>query len=198
MRPDPSFLANIVLVGESQVGKTQLFEQFARQRFTEVYLPTIGVDFVTFTQNIVDVLTEPSCIRLDVWDTAGEARFRNIVEPYYRGAHGVILTYSTTDRASFNAIPEWMERVKQTSLGTKLILVGTKADLGSAREVSYCEGVQLAERLGVPFLETSAKAGMHVAEAFFTLLMLIEQGRFSLKCGFTRLAREANKQSSLD
>jgi len=55
------------------------------------------------------------------------------------------------------------------------MLVGTKADLESDREVSYCEGVELAERLGVPFLETSAKAGINVSEAFLTLLVLIGQ-----------------------
>ena len=127
-----------------------------------------------------------------MWDTPGQVRYRPIVGSYYRGTQGVLLTYSTTDKASFHTIIEWTESIRQRTPEAALILVGTKADLGSAREVSYCEGMQLAERLGVPFLETSTKTCLHVDDFFFALLMLVGQGRFWTKFGFTRIA-EAGK-----
>ena len=136
----------------------------------------------------MEVLAKSLCIQVRTWDLTGKVRFRSLVASIYPRAQGAILTYSTTDRASFLTIPEWMESIRQLAPKTAMILVGTKADLGSAREVSYCEGAQLAERLRVPFLETSAKACMHVEEAFYALLVLVGQGRFSTKFGFTKEA----------
>ena len=104
----------------------------------------------------------------------------------YHEIDGVIFTYSTTDRATFLNIPEWMDEVKQMIPEAAVIVVGTTADLGSERGVSYCEGVQLAERLEVPFLETSAKKGTNMEAALYTLLALVGQGRFSTKLGLTR------------
>ena len=178
-------------MGESQAGKTQLFEQFAQQSFTEVHLHTICVNYVPFTQRFVEVLGESHCIRVSVWDIPGPVRSQPMGVYYYQRAEGVILVYSTTDTASLHQIPEWMESIRQVTPEAALLLVGTKADLRNAREVSYCQGVQLAERLGVPFLETSAKAGINVDEAYF--MLLVGRGRWPMSSGFTVTKKRANR-----
>jgi Ras-related protein Rab-1A len=90
-------------------------------------MPTIGVDF-KIRNNEVD----GKVIKLQIWDTAGQERFKTITSSYYKGAHGIIVTYSITDRESFSAIQTWMQEVeKHAADNISRILVGNKCDLES-------------------------------------------------------------------
>lgn len=125
-------------------------------------MPTIGVDFKIRT---IDV--DQKTIKLQIWDTAGQERFKTITSSYYKGAHGIIVTYDITDRESFSAIQNWMAEVeKHASDNISRILVGNKCDLESARAVSKEEGQEFAEHYNVRFLETSAKDSKNVEQAF--------------------------------
>ena len=114
------------------------------------------------------------------------------MSPFYTNTLLSLTNYQLTEGSFPNIMkPDPRADGKHKASGPgAVVLVGTKADLGSAREMSYCEGVQLAERLGVLFLETSAKAGININKALFTLLVLVGRGRFSTKSGFTRVTRE--------
>ena len=93
--------------------------------FTENFMPTIGVDFKIRT---IDV--DGKTIKLQIWDTAGQERFKTITSSYYKGAHGIIVTYDITDRESFTAVQTWMGEVeKHASDNISRILVGNKCDL---------------------------------------------------------------------
>ena len=106
-------------------------------------------------------------IKLQIWDTAGQERFKTITSSYYKGAHGIIVTYDITDRESFSAVESWMGEVeKHASDNISRILVGNKSDMESQRQVSFEEGKELAEHYNVRFLETSAKDCKNVDEAF--------------------------------
>lgn len=125
-------------------------------------MPTIGVDF-KIRNNEVDGKT----IKLQIWDTAGQERFKTITSSYYKGAHGIIVTYDITDRESFSGIQNWMAEVeKHASDNISRILVGNKCDLESQRAVSTEEGQELADHYCVRFLETSAKDSKNVEQAF--------------------------------
>ena len=125
-------------------------------------MPTIGVDFKIRT---IDVDTKT--VKLQIWDTAGQERFKTITSSYYKGAHGIIVTYDITNRDSFTAVQNWMAEVeKHASDNISRILVGNKSDLESARAVSTEEGAELAEHYCVRFLETSAKDSKNVEQAF--------------------------------
>ena len=90
-------------------------------------MPTIGVDF-KIRNNEVDGKT----IKLQIWDTAGQERFKTITSSYYKGAHGIIVTYDITDRESFGAVQTWMAEIeKHASDNISRILVGNKCDLES-------------------------------------------------------------------
>jgi len=91
----------------------------------------------------------------------------------YRFAKGAFLVYSITDRATFERVPFWAASVKGQVPSAVLVLVGTKADRAKERQVSFCEGAQLALSLEVPFLETSAKQATNVDQAFFVITKLI-------------------------
>ena len=126
-------------------------------------MPTIGVDF-----KIRTIDSDDKVCKLQIWDTAGQERFKTITSSYYKGAHGIIVTYDITDRDSFNAIHTWMSEVeKYTPQGDiTRILVGNKSDLENKRAVSFEEGQEMANHYSVRFLETSAKECKNVDQAF--------------------------------
>lgn len=101
------------------------------------------------------------------WDTSGQERFKSITSLYYKGAHGIILVYNTTDKQSFASIPNWMHDIHNSaSKEVNCLLIGNKCDLEDQREVTYMEGKALADQLGIKFLETSGKNSHNVEQAF--------------------------------
>jgi Ras-related protein Rab-1A len=109
-------------------------------------------------------------VQTQIWDTAAAERFRTIPSSYYRGANGIIIVYDVTSRESFNNVKKWMDLIWHFARSdVNLLLVGNISDLESEKVVSYDEGKELADRLGVKFLETSAKTSQNVREAFYTI-----------------------------
>ena len=106
---------------------------------------------------------------MQIWDTAGQERFRTITQTYYKGAMGIIMTYSINDRNSFNNINNWMKQIKEHALDhVCMLLVGNKKDVKD-RLVDESEGKQLADSYNIPFMETSAKEGTNIQECFQTI-----------------------------
>ncbi len=163
---NPDFLFKIVLVGNSGAGKSSLLRSVSEEQWNgSAFLPTIGVDF-----KIQTFYVDEKSVKLQIWDTAGQERFKSICRSYYKGSHGVIFVYDVTDRQSFQDIENWVEDVDRIAgKGMNKILIGNKCDVGSERKVSYDEGKQLAEDLGMKFVETSAKIDYGVVEAFTSL-----------------------------
>ena len=106
-------------------------------------------------------------ITLNIWDTAGQERFRNITKSFYKGAHGIVLTYSITDPTSYLHIEKWVEQIRETgNADIVMILVGSKSDLKDERKVTVKQGEELAERYNLDFIETSAKEDSNIEEVF--------------------------------
>lgn len=128
-----NYLFKIVLVGNSNVGKSSIVLRFADGEFNETYITTIGVDF-----RFKSIEFDEKKVKLQIWDTAGQERFRTITSSYYKGtishhsgAHALIIVYDITNQASFNdAIKYWYSEIKsQCPPDTDVLLVGNKADL---------------------------------------------------------------------
>ena len=101
------------------------------------------------------------------WDTAGQERFHTLTESYYRNSHGVVLVYDVTDRRSFDRIQHWAGQIGEyENLRLSKLLVGNKTDLTETRMVTTAEGEELAKKLGMSFVETSAKSTDNVEQAF--------------------------------
>ena len=167
-----------LVVGNSGVGKTSLLVRYCEDSFQADYLSTIGVDF-----KIKRIELNGTQITLNIWDTAGQERFRNIPKSFYKGAHGIILTYSITDPVSLNHIESWIDQIKEVgNAETDMILVGSKADMESERKVSRKQGEQLADKYGISFVETSAKDDSNIDTVFELLTgRVIEKLKFDEK-----------------
>lgn len=156
------YLFKILVIGDSGVGKSCLLLRFVDDTFTESYMSTIGVDFKIYTLTI-----DGKVCKLQIWDTAGQERFATITSSYYRGAHGIIMVYDTTDMLTFANIKRWNDEIdKRASENTVKLLIGNKCDLRSLRKVDMQTVQEYASALNIAFLETSAKNSDNVKHAF--------------------------------
>mmetsp|Transcript_30668 Transcript_30668/g.53821 ORF Transcript_30668/g.53821 Transcript_30668/m.53821 type:complete len:207 (-) Transcript_30668:271-891(-) len=158
------YLFKLLLIGDSGVGKSCLLLRFADQTYTPNYISTIGVDFKIRTIDL-----DGKTIKLQIWDTAGQERFRTITSSYYRGAHGIIVVYDVTDIDSFNNVKQWLCEIDRYACeNVNKLLVGNKCDMEN-KAVDYATAKQYADQLEIPFLETSAKTGDQVENAFMKM-----------------------------
>ncbi|PAA72475.1 hypothetical protein BOX15_Mlig021038g1 [Macrostomum lignano] len=165
MTPEYDYLFKLLLIGDSGVGKSCLLLRFADDTYTESYISTIGVDF-----KIRTIELDGKTIKLQIWDTAGQERFRTITSSYYRGAHGIIVVYDCTDQESFNNVKNWLQEIdKYASENVNKLLVGNKCDLTSKKVVDFATAKEYADKLGIVFLETSAKNATNVEQAFMSM-----------------------------
>jgi len=181
------YIFKYIIIGDMGVGKSCLLHQFTDHKFVPDSPHTIGVEFGT---RIIDVLGKK--IKLQVWDTAGQERFRAVTRSYYRGAAGALLVYDTTRRVTYNHLTTWLTDARNlTHPNTVIMLVGNKRDLEDQRDVSYEEVSKFAQENGVLFVESSAKTGENVEEAFLKTAKLIFQ---SIQDGNVDLNSEAGVQ----
>lgn len=165
MSNEYDYLFKLLLIGDSSVGKSCLLLRFADDSYVDSYISTIGVDF-----KIRTVELEGKTIKLQIWDTAGQERFRTITSSYYRGAHGIIIVYDVTEMESFNNVKQWLNEIDRYANDSVCkLLVGNKCDLVENKVVDTQMGKALADELGIPFLETSAKDAINVEQAFLTM-----------------------------
>jgi len=144
---DYDYLMKLLLVGDASVGKTSLSNRYIQDVFQDPFFTTIGVDFMMKRLEINN-----RAVKLQIWDTAGAERFRAITSAYYRGAHGILLCYAINNKNSFDNVDRWMEQiVRSINDSCCIILLGTKSDLETVRQVSVEEGKGLADRYGVQF-----------------------------------------------
>ena len=165
MEKEYDYIFKVLLVGNSDVGKSSLILRYVDQIWNDVFVPTIGVDFKVKSLEI-----ENKSIKLQIWDTAGQERFRNVISSYFKGAHGILLIFDITSRDSFKELENWLAEVeKNASTQILKILIGNKCDLEEEREISKDEGEAFAMRNGMQYIETSAKINTNVNEAFEAL-----------------------------
>ncbi|XP_007896839.1 ras-related protein Rab-19 isoform X2 [Callorhinchus milii] len=186
MNADETFdyLFKIVLIGDSNIGKTCVVHRFKSGIFIEKQQNTIGVDFIVKTLDI-----DGKKVKVQVWDTAGQERFRTITQSYYRSAHGAIIAYDITKQTSFNSVPHWINEIQRYGAANVVqMLIGNKADLKDKREVPFEEACIVAEKFGlVAALETSAKESQNIEEAFLMMTReLMARNGLHISCETSR------------
>ncbi|XP_026454807.1 ras-related protein RABD1-like isoform X2 [Papaver somniferum] len=168
---DSDYLFKLLLIGDSSVGKSCLLLRFSDDSFVESHISTIGVDFKISTLEL-----EGKTVKLQIWDTAGQERFRTITSSYYRGAHGIIIVYDVTEKESFDNVKQWLSEIDRYANDTVCkLLVGNKCDLVEEKVVETETAKAFAEKLGISFLETSAKDSINVEQIFSTMAAEIKK-----------------------
>ena len=159
---DYEYLFKILLIGNSNVGKSSLFLRFVDEIWKENFVPTIGVDF-----KIKSIKIDNKIIKLQIWDTAGQERFKSILSSYYKGANGILLLYDITNVNSFKSLSNWLIDIeKNSSKNVKKILIGNKCDLNELRKIPINKGKEFADTYNMKFIETSAKNNVNINECF--------------------------------
>ncbi|KAI8764506.1 ras-related protein RabC [Biomphalaria glabrata] len=156
------YLLKIVIIGHEGVGKTSLLLRYTDERFQEHYTTTIGVDF-----KIKNVTRDDYLASLQLWDTAGQDRFRAIVSSFYRGANGLIIVFDVCDLTSFERVPYWIDEASRYGDPSCIkLLVGNKVDKVNDRQVTSALAQSLADQFGMQYIETSAKEAHNVHAVF--------------------------------
>lgn len=129
----------------------------------------MGIDFLSKT-----LYLEDRTVRLQLWDTAGQEKFRALIPSYVRQATGALVVYDVTSKESFQNAAQWIEDVRaMRGNDVVLALVGNKQDLQDRRVVSTAEGEELAKKMNVIFMETSAKTNYNIKTVFKKLAMTL-------------------------
>ncbi|MFX0117005.1 MAG: Rab family GTPase [Candidatus Hodarchaeota archaeon] len=168
----------IILLGDGAVGKTSLISRFVEGRFEGSYKATLGVDLFHKTIKLAN-----GSVTLNIWDIAGQKSFASVRSSFYQGAMGALLVFDLTRLSSFENIPMWIDDLQDSGMHkAPVILLGNKKDLKDFRVIpkeSVSEFIASSGKLA-DYLETSAKTGENVEEAFQLLAKLIEPIPFKI------------------
>ena len=132
-----------------------------KNEFSNDYNPTIGVDFLT-----KEVGFKNKKIKLQLWDTAGQEKYRSSTKIFYKDSKFIVLVYAVDGKNSFGNIQSWVEDVKTQKQNAKFLLVGNKCDLEDKRQVKKEEAKKYAEDNEMEFIEVSAKEGTNIDDMF--------------------------------
>ena len=166
-----TYKLKILLCGPAAVGKTSLIHRFIKSKFERDYKLTVGVDILT--KNVEYAAGKTAT--LSIWDIGGQERFSFIRTTFYKGASGALLVFDLSRSSTFASIKNWRSEVSQFAGLIPFVLIGNKLDLipevGEVIDRDECR--EYAEDEGSIYLETSAKDGTNVDEAFVELTRLI-------------------------
>ena len=155
-------MIKIILIGDSAVGKTNIMNKYLKGTFNENTKATVGVEFGSKLFNI-----ENHKIKAQIWDTAGQEKYKAITGAYYKGSKGAFVVYDITRKETFESTDKWINDLKVTAdPKINIILIGNKCDLEDKREVLKEQGEEKAKSFGCAFLETSALSGDNIDKGF--------------------------------
>ena len=167
MKDDDHIGIKVTLIGESSVGKTCIINKYCKNVFTTAVDSTLGANY-----SQKKLIRNGQKIRLDLWDTAGEEKYRAIGRHFYKEAYIVCLVYDITNKESFENLKTiWYPELKEYGEEYKIVaVIGNKLDLYLEEKVTEEEGQNYANELNAVFKRTSALEGVGLEELFNELI----------------------------
>ena len=155
-------MAKVILIGDSSVGKTNIMSKYLKNQFNENSKATVGVEFGSKLFKL-----NGHNIKAQIWDTAGQEKYKAITGAYYKGSKGAFVVYDITRKETFESVDKWINDLKSSG-DPKLIIIiiGNKCDLEEKREILKEQGEEQAKSFGCAFLETSALSGDNIDKGF--------------------------------
>ena len=156
----------VTLIGESSVGKTSIINRYTKNAFTQEMESTLGANY-----SQKKITLHKKKIRMDLWDTAGQEKYRAIGRHFYKESYIVCLVYDITNRDSFEKLKSvWFPELKEYGEKLKILaLVGNKLDKYLDEDVNDEEAKKFAEEINAFFTKTSAMEGTNIEDLFNTL-----------------------------
>jgi small GTP-binding protein len=157
----------LLVIGDFAVGKSSLISRYVNNKFEINIMGTAGLDL---KKKVITINDEQ--VKICIFDTAGQERFRYIAKNQINNADGILIIYDVTDRKSFNGAIKWLESIKKEKnddlkiINNYIIMIGNKIDLNQNIQVNKEEASKIAENFNVSFFETSAKDNINVQESF--------------------------------
>lgn len=167
---DIDYKFKIVIVGDPGVGKTSLTLRFTDNAFRRSYIPTLGVHI---SDKIFKV--DDATIQLVLWDIAGQQKFSMTRQQFYLGTDGIFLIFDLTNPVSFENISTWYQDVQKQLTDRNLMgyIIGNKKDLSKKLVIDSDKAVSLATDLQLGYIETSARTGENVDNAFYIIAKML-------------------------
>ena len=162
----------ILLLGDSGVGKTSIFQRYLEKKYKDNLSATVGVDFVT-----KEVKYKNDKYIIHIFDTAGQERFKSITSSYYNLSDYFFVVFDLTNENSLIAISNWIQELKETKENPKYIILGNKDDLKNI-QISDEKIKEVLDKLDIikinneQFIRVSAKSGKNIEKAFNTMIDL--------------------------
>ena len=172
----------LIMIGESSVGKTCLIRRYTNNLFNINHLETAGIEFNSKEEKINNKI-----IKVKIWDTAGQEIFHSLTKNFYRKADGIIIVFDITNRESFDRVHDWVKSVYDNTDTYKeipILLVGNKIDLEMNRQISKDEGIKLSEYFEIPYFEASAKTSIGVREFMLKIILDVDNNKVNNRSSF--------------
>ena len=182
----------LLIIGNSTVGKTSILSKYASKMFNENYIATVGLDFFTKDETI-----DNKIIRIKIWDTAGQERYKALTKCFFQKAQGVMVVFDVTNQKSFDDLKFWLDSIKTHIYDddyVPIVIIGNKIDL-QKRVVQKKDAIDFAEKNNYHYYETSAKTGDGVDNAIKELVKSV-MNNVGKKNGRENLRLSLNKKKS--
>ena len=163
---DASYQLNrqkIIFCGDAGVGKTSIINSIMGQKFVEDYEPSIGVDFFSKT-----IRYKGRLIKLQIWDSAGQEKFKSLIPNYIRGSSLIFLIFDVSKKMSYDHLTDWIQFITNIENNSAIIIVGNKIDLKNDREVNKEEAEKFCKENKYEYFEVSAKEGTNIDNMLYT------------------------------
>ena len=161
MKDNCDITLKILVVGDSCVGKTNFVNKFLGKQFNDNYMSTAGLDLKTGKIELKN-----KKIRIQIWDTAGQEKYKAITRNLFLKVMGAIIIYDITNKNTFYNLKNWISLIKEEcDKNMKILIIGNKSDLDSQREISREDASNYAKMEKVQYIETSSKTGENVIKA---------------------------------
>ena len=160
----------VIIIGDSNVGKTSLLFRYVYNQFDTNSMPTLGAGFKSKEISWIDKSQQTQTVKVQIWDTAGQEKFDALTKMYFKNTEAAIIVYDVTHDLSFEKAQKWVKDINETEATDHChvlkFLVGNKSDLDDEKVVGFNKGAEYAKQIGASFHEVSAKDNVGIIELF--------------------------------
>ena len=151
----------LLVLGGSSVGKSNFIHRFITNEFSEHHISSSGLELKSS-----EITIKNKRIRIQLWDTAGQEKYKSITKSLFVKVQGIIAMFDLTNEDSFNQAKFWIKSIRE-ECGSRmpLILLGNKSDLEDSIIVSEKEIKEYTDKEKIPYIMTSSKTNLNIKKA---------------------------------